>query len=436
MTTAIPADLLGSPVGELGERHEEAGEVQIEKKQDQSWVGVAKDKKVLRKYDVEVRNEGGKQTVEIPEEVITKSTPLWDEFVIGKFLDRAPHVAKVHMVLNKIWKYGDLSAKVEVFEVDDTTMRFKVSDAKAREKILKRGMWNIIGVPMVVKKWTPRAEEEEKEDESIPMWIHLTKVPMHMFSWEGLSLLSSPVGFPVKLHPETLACTSFEVAKVFVKVDGSKTLPKEMTFTSKGKEFMVEFHYPWLPSRCKLCDKWGHTEKVCVTKRNGKDKEGSSDIDLKDKLGSNTKEVCNEGGTEKVSIKEVELEVVEAGKEVGNEVAEGWSHVPQNKSGRSQPSTPKHLENEIQISSSKYTVLSTSMEEVGEEREEVKDFVTEEGNIKEDNVVLEEDIIEEDLLERSRGKSKVVGQRGRKKGQKAKAREEIPASKRSSRYYN
>ena len=52
--------------------------------------------------------------MEIPDVVITDSTPLWDDFVVGKFLDLAPHVAKVHMVLNKIWRYGDLSTKVGI----------------------------------------------------------------------------------------------------------------------------------------------------------------------------------------------------------------------------------------------------------------------------------------------------------------------------------
>ena len=84
---------------------------------DQIWVSVAQDKKSLRKYEVEISTKGGKQKVEIPDAVVTDSTPLWDDFVIGKFLDLAPHLAKVHMVLNKIWRYGDLSAKVEVYEV-------------------------------------------------------------------------------------------------------------------------------------------------------------------------------------------------------------------------------------------------------------------------------------------------------------------------------
>lgn len=139
--------------------------------------------------------------MEIPDDVLTTSTPLWEDFVMGKFLDITPHVAKVHMVLNKIWKYGDSSAKVDVYEVNATTMRFRVSNPKAREKILKRGMWNIAGVPMIVTKWTPRSEEEKQEEEAVPMWVHLRGVPLHMFSWEGLSFVTSAVGYPVKVAP-------------------------------------------------------------------------------------------------------------------------------------------------------------------------------------------------------------------------------------------
>lgn len=162
---------------------------------------VAQEKKVLKKYEVEVSNREGIHTVEIPDDIIENSTPLWEDFVVGKFLDLAPHVAKVHMVLNKIWQYGDPSTKVEVYEVNPTTMRFKVSSQRAREKILRRGMWNIVGVPMIVSKWSPRSEEEKQEEEAIPMWVHVEKVPLHMYSWEGLSFVTSTVGFPVKLHP-------------------------------------------------------------------------------------------------------------------------------------------------------------------------------------------------------------------------------------------
>lgn len=200
-----------------------------------SWVRIAQDKKKLKKYDVEISNKEGVNRVEIPDEILENSTPLWDDFVVGKFLDLSPHVAKVHMVLNKIWRYGDSSTKVDVYEVNPTTMRFRVSNSRAMEKILRRGMWNIAGVPMIVSKWSPKAEDEKQEEEAIPMWVHLEKVPLHMYSWEGLSFITSPVGHPVKLHQETIACTNLEEAKVFVNVDVSKVLPREIMFSKDGK---------------------------------------------------------------------------------------------------------------------------------------------------------------------------------------------------------
>ncbi|KAL0876303.1 hypothetical protein Bca101_026008 [Brassica carinata] len=202
-----------------------ARESYVQEKSNQSWVEKAKDKKRFKKYEIKVSTKDGKHKVEIPDEVLTDSTPLWEYFVVGKFLDLAPHVAKVHMVVNKIWSYGDSSTKVDVYEVNATTMRFRVSSSKAREKILKQGMWNIAEIPMVVMKWTPLTEEERQEETTIPMWVHLRKIE----------------------------------------------------FSKDGKEFTVGFHYPWLPSKCNLCEKWGHTEKVCVLNGKAKKKnEGNS----------------------------------------------------------------------------------------------------------------------------------------------------------------
>lgn len=273
MDMAIPPDLSVPPGGDSDKEVpiefstvEESRKVsvqQVEWKTGASWVQVAHEKKSLRKHKVEVIEKDGIHTVEIPDEIIENAMPLWEDFVVGKFLDLAPHIAKVHKALNKIWKYGDESTKVDVYEVNATTMRFKVSNPKAREKIIRRGMWNIAGVPMVVTKWTPTVESEKQEDDAIPMWVHLEKVPLHMYSWEGLSFVTSPVGFPVKLHQETVACTNLEEAKVFVKVDTSKVLPKEITFTKEGKQFTVKYYYPWLPTRCNMCEN-GVMVRRCV----------------------------------------------------------------------------------------------------------------------------------------------------------------------------
>lgn len=113
------------------------------KKGNPSWVSVAQDKRSLKKYEVEITSTNGKHKVVIPEDILSDSTPLWEDFVVGKFLDIAPHIARVHMVVNKIWSYGEAKAKIEVYDVNANTMRFKITSQKAREKVIKRGMWNI-----------------------------------------------------------------------------------------------------------------------------------------------------------------------------------------------------------------------------------------------------------------------------------------------------
>lgn len=215
----------------------------------------------MKTYEFEIGVSEGKKSVEVPSEIVEKSSPLWEDFVIIRFLVTAPHIAKVHVILNKIWLFGNKSQKLDVFEMDSTTMRVRITNLMVREKVVRRGMWNIAGVPMVVSKWSP--EEDSLKGKLIPLWVHLTNVPMSMYSWEGLSFITSATGVPEHLHPETLACTNFEVAKVFVNADLTKELPEQISYTIKGEEVTVKFAYPWLPLRCTTCGKWGHIAKVC-----------------------------------------------------------------------------------------------------------------------------------------------------------------------------
>lgn len=162
--------------------------------------------------------------------------------MIARFLETAPHIAKVHMIVNKIWAFGEKSQRLDVFEMDERTMRIRITSGKIREKVVRRGMWNIAGVPMVVSKWSP--DVEDLNANLIPLWVHLTNVPLSMYSWEGLSFMTSAVGVPDHLHSETIACTNFDVAKIFVKADLSKELPKSIDFTIQGEKVTVDFVYP------------------------------------------------------------------------------------------------------------------------------------------------------------------------------------------------
>ena len=232
-----------------------------------SWVGAVQGQKVLKKYDVEIEMKDGVGSITVPEEITKDVAPLWDDFLIGKFLDEAPHIAKVHAIVNKIWNLNDKAQRVEVFEVNSTTMKFRILNQVDRNRILRRGMWNLAGIPVVMTKWSPVVEKEKPPTQSIPMWVHVKRVPLTMFSWQGLSYLTSPLGVPRRLHPETAQCLNLEEAKVFVNVDLTKDLPKQLNFNIQGEVVLVEYSYPRLPKKCVKCEKWGHNEKICPMRK-------------------------------------------------------------------------------------------------------------------------------------------------------------------------
>lgn len=346
-----------------------------------TWATVTKGKKTLKKYDLEIFESDGAQSVQVPLAVVEEANLLWDDFVVARFLETAPHVAKVHMILSKIWMFGEKSMKIDVYPMDSVTMRIRVPSTVVREKIIRRGVWNIAGVPMVVSKWSPVEGESEKK--LTPLWVHLKKVPMSMYSWEGLSFIASAAGQPDKLHPETIACTNFEVAKICVKADLSKKLPRMINFKIQGIDTMIEYTYPWLPSKCNVCGKWGHKEKVCSLNKTEEvqqqEEEGLIEKDTQNK----EKEVDK---TERMNptIVTEEEEVAKGNKE---EMQELWKKVYGEKTGRSPMKSQEIQFGQIRIvTPSRFAALSLLEDEKEEEIDEINKEVqieasTEEGEI-------------------------------------------------------
>lgn len=223
-----------------------------------TWVGVAK-KHILTKQEFVVSEVNGRQRVVVPKGVFEGAKPLWEDFLIGKFLNAsAPHVGKIHMVVNKIWRLGDKSSLIDVYAVNDTTVKFRIRKEAMRIRF--------------ISKWTPFAEETQPAMRSIPLWVRLKNVPPSMYTDKGLEFLSSAVGKPIRLHPKTEACVSFEEAHILVEADLTKDLPIEYHLTGEEEgelDAVINYSYPWLPPRCSNCQKWGHEKDTCLAGAGG-----------------------------------------------------------------------------------------------------------------------------------------------------------------------
>ena len=349
------------------------------------WINAVKGKNILKKYEMKIQMEDGVGSVSVPDEVFKDAAPLWEDFLIGRFLDKAPHIGKVHAIVNKIWAQSDKSQMIDVYVINSTTMKFKVSNPVTRNMIVRRAMWNIAEVPVIMAKWSPLIEDIEQETHSIPLWVHLKNVPMDMFSWKGLSFVTSPVGIPARLHPETEQCIYLKIAKVFVKADLSKELPKSMNFTFQGNKTRVEYTYLWLPSKCTHCGKWRHLMRACRRRK----EESEVEMEIKVQEVGNVKEKCAEvveskeveaAGSETILDADAEdkmdmttskngniMEVLEKTIVESNKGSEGekiWMDVSPGKASRTPAVTNKLKFCQVSIlSKSRFSVLSLDEEE-------------------------------------------------------------------------
>lgn len=282
--------------------------------------------------------------------------------------------------------------KIDAYVVDANTIKFRIRDSSVRARVLRRGMWNIADMPMLVSKWTPVIEDAQPEIKTMPMWVTLLNVPQTMFSWEGISFLSSAVGEPKRLHPDTELCKSFEEAKVFVEVDLSKNLPKSFRFKSdKGVNATVEYKYPWLPPRCSSCSKWGHLEDVCLTKDSKKEssKELSAEAEKDKEKETETilqevtqvEERVAEQTPPLVTVRVEEITPKEDAvgdktvnatvMETKDSAEETWQEVSPTKTGRSLLNTPQEQQDTL-ISPSRFSLLATEEEDIEPKEGEIE----------------------------------------------------------------
>jgi len=257
--------------------------------------------------------------------------------------------------------------KIDVIVMNNTTVRFRIKDDRMRSRVLRRGMWNLRGVPVVLSKWTPIADMEQEEVKTIPLWVIVKNVPPKYFSWKVLKAITSPLGVPQKLHPDTEACKSFEEAKVLVEVDLTNKLPKLFSFKSETcGDTIVEFVYPWLPPRCTDCNKWGHQTSDCLIGKKKNIETKSAEKEVTEEKSGEKKNVAEEGKKQQVlESKDTEnngneLEVVKGS---NNE----WS--TPTKVGRS-PVNKKELRfGEVSLLTNTFSCLSDKEE--GEEEGEI-----------------------------------------------------------------
>ncbi|RID79609.1 hypothetical protein BRARA_A02334, partial [Brassica rapa] len=160
--------------------------------------------------------QGGVASVDLPEELLSDYKPLWSAYIVGHFMGDAPHIGKVHAIVNRIWSFPDRPATIDAQFISPRTVLFRIDHPQLKDRVLKPTFWHIADIPIVVREWSPKTASAQPDLTAVPLWVDLQGVPDHLLSHNGLTFFGDTIGHTVKLHPNTERCVRLDVARLLV----------------------------------------------------------------------------------------------------------------------------------------------------------------------------------------------------------------------------
>ncbi|KAK8603540.1 hypothetical protein V6N13_096018 [Hibiscus sabdariffa] len=166
--------------------------------------------------------------IDPPAEVFAEGDRIWQSSMVIQFIGKPPNFFSLVRNFKLLWgKFGD----IEIHSAGDNLVLVHFPSMEDCDWVLANGPWHIQNMPIILRKWQPNLRSLEFDMEKLPVLVHLSRVPLELFTGIGLSYIASALGNPLYMD-----------SSVAVEV-------------------------PWFPPRCTKCCLFGHTDKFCDHKK-------------------------------------------------------------------------------------------------------------------------------------------------------------------------
>ncbi|KAL8108506.1 uncharacterized protein LOC141673806 [Apium graveolens] len=203
---------------------------------------------------------------------------------------------------------------LDVIMNDDGFFFFMFLNEQDLLAVLEEGVYMVEGKPLILQRWHSQVVLSKEVPGVIPLWGKIFNIPLQYWNKEGLSHIESGVGNIFMADSLTeqmcrMATGRLSFAKLLIEVEATRKLSDNLFVLIPGvngdKEVEVCFkvEYPWRPSWCGQCLKFGHSLHVCP-------------VVAANKIQENKSKESVPGGGSNSAIPEDEFQVVQrCGKE-------------------------------------------------------------------------------------------------------------------------
>ncbi|GAV80384.1 DUF4283 domain-containing protein/zf-CCHC_4 domain-containing protein, partial [Cephalotus follicularis] len=117
---------------------------------------------------------------------------------------------------------------------------------------------------LALRKWNKGMSLKLEECNSIPVWVKLSNVPVHLWTKLGLSYIASVLGRPLYMDTTTTNRQALAFARICVEMSACSTFPNTILLELEdGVTTVVGVEYPCKPQACSLCRVFDHSNKTC-----------------------------------------------------------------------------------------------------------------------------------------------------------------------------
>ncbi|GAV76474.1 DUF4283 domain-containing protein, partial [Cephalotus follicularis] len=135
----------------------------------------------------------------------------------------------------------------------------KFDNGQAKDWVMDNGPWDIWGYHLALRKWTKGMSLKLEDCNSIPVWVKLSNVPVHLWTKLGLSYVASVLGRPLYMDSQTTNQQVLAYSRVCVDMPATSSFPSSILLDlGEGCYTVVGVEYPWKPQACSLCKAFDH----------------------------------------------------------------------------------------------------------------------------------------------------------------------------------
>ncbi|XP_058722177.1 uncharacterized protein LOC131593630 [Vicia villosa] len=198
----------------------------------------------------------GEFDLEIEEDDVTSEVQFWENTLILYGMGEDLSMTAVKNFMVKSWSFETLP---DMYYHEDGYFLLRFKSHEDMDGVMMKGPYTLRNIPIILKEWRPNYNVKDYMLRTLPIWVKLPKLPLHLWGARSLNKIGSTIGVPLVTDECTAHKLRVSYARILVEVDITRKLADEITIKDpEGRLLKQGIEYEWRPKFCDKCQRVGH----------------------------------------------------------------------------------------------------------------------------------------------------------------------------------